>query len=262
MQLPFSPYFCPQLIWVEKGAHPLLIVQQSSPLHKETWVCVVGAAYLSQLHWVRSRAAGRALGQAGVVAQGCLQSASALPVPVMQELAGSPAEPNSWGGRAISVVGRRLGQGDAVLNDSFSCLCGSLVPAKLRSDLLWLKEEKDGVGAADRAASDYSLWFPPHPSHCCSSRKGRTGCGCNGREKQLGGGKAGPDSASSSSPSPPELGGVHLCKTAAACGPSLENASSSTRLEPCFPPVPSSTQDACVADVHMYGFVPFLFSRN
>lgn len=77
-------------------------------------MCVVGAAYLSQLHWVRSRAAGRALGQAGVVAQGCLQSASALPVPmeVMQELGEAPAKP-------IPVAGRGLGQGDAVLNDSF-----------------------------------------------------------------------------------------------------------------------------------------------
>lgn len=64
-------------------------MQQSSPLHKETWGCVVGAAYLSQLHWVTSRAAGRALGQAGVVAQGCLQSTSPVAGEVMQELAGT-----------------------------------------------------------------------------------------------------------------------------------------------------------------------------
>lgn len=41
-------------------------------------VCVVDAAYLSQVHF--SRAAGRALGRAGVVPQGCLHSTSALPV--------------------------------------------------------------------------------------------------------------------------------------------------------------------------------------
>lgn len=29
-----------------------------------------------------------------------------------------------------------------------------------------------------------------------------------------------------------------------------------------FPPVQSNTQDACVADVHMYGFVPFFFFKK
>lgn len=58
----------------------------------------------------------------------------------------------------------------------------------------------------------------------------------------------------------PVLSLVHLCNTSAAFGPSLENASSSTHLEPYFPPylcpsLQSNTQDACVADVHMYGFV-------
>lgn len=146
----------------------------------------------------------------------------------------------------------------------FSCLCGSLAPTKLRSNLLCFREENDRVRTAGWAASDHSLWFPPHPSHYCSSKKGRMGCGCNVREKQPGGGKAGAETSiqdlqSSSSPSPPELGVVHLCNTAAASGPSLENASSSIRLEPCFPPVPSSTRDACVADVHMYGLFPFYF---
>lgn len=56
----------------------------------------------------------------------------------------------------------------------------------------------------------------------------------------------------------------HLCNISVAFDPSLENASSSTHLEPYFSPylcpsLQSNTQDACVADVHMYGFVLFLF---
>lgn len=72
-----------------KREHTLFLSRSSpSPSHKESWV---GAAYLSQVCWVTSRAAGRAWGQAGVVAQGCLQSASPLPAPgeAMQELAGT-----------------------------------------------------------------------------------------------------------------------------------------------------------------------------
>lgn len=50
---------------------------------------VVGAAYLSQVHF--SRAAGRALGRAGVVPQGSLHTTSALPMAgdLRQELAGT-----------------------------------------------------------------------------------------------------------------------------------------------------------------------------
>lgn len=92
-------------------------------------------------------------------------------------------------------------------------------------------------------------------------------------EKQPCGGEAGPEMTHPAQsdflhlmtgPFPPELGLAHLCNMAAAFGPRLENASASTHLEPSFSPesfpwAQSNTQDACVSDVHMYGFVLLFF---
>lgn len=130
----------------------------------------------------------------------------------------------------------------------FSCLCGSLVPAKLRSNLLWLKEEKEGVGAAVGLLLITLFGFlSTHPTAALLPEGAgwdMVGAAMEERsswvKERLAMDVLHPAFSNflhlMTSPSPPELGLAYLCNTAAAFGPSLENASSSTHLEHYFPP--------------------------